>query len=118
MEVDFPDAAAHRSAKIFGNGYNNLPVRVRFKITRTDENNKVTDVSAQWQDRVYLYDMASGKGIYAERGQMLGAFSDELVCHLHKNDYTLGFYENGAAEAPFAGNGMTERCFTFPQRKH
>jgi hypothetical protein len=117
MEVDFPDATAHRSAKIFGNGYNNLPVRVRFKINRTDEHNKVTNVSGEWKDKVYLYDVSSNKGISADGGQMHGAFSDELVCHLHKNNYTLGFYENGAAETQAADDGMIEKVFYVSTKK-
>lgn len=117
MKVDFPDAAAHRSAKIFGNGFNNIPVRVRFKITSTDEHNKTTDVSDKWKDNVYLYDVSSGKGISAEGGQMHGAFSDELVCRLHKNDYTLGFYENGYAEAQVADDGMAEKVFYVSTKK-
>ncbi|SMG61973.1 hypothetical protein [Cedecea sp. NFIX57] len=107
MEVDFPDAVSHRSAKIFGNEKNNLPVRVRFKIIRTDENNNVTD---EWKDKVYLYDTSSKKALSGSVGIHDGT-SNELFCSLSKNDYTLGFYDNGGGETPVSADGTAEKVF-------
>ncbi|WP_085543119.1 hypothetical protein [Cedecea sp. NFIX57] len=99
LEVDFPESS-ERDASIFGNGENNIPVRVRFKFLDKSSNNK--DISESLKKHIYLYDVSVHKGIRYRGCYLWGDSNQDLFAETQKNSNTLGFYGKNHATRPDA----------------
>jgi len=105
LEVDFPESTQLKG-RIFGNGYHNIPVRIRFKILDRANNNK--DVSAQYKDAIHLYDVSANCGI-ADGVTLNGTISADLFADRVASEYTLGLYAAPSVlSASQDTGGMTE----------
>lgn len=100
LEVDFPESS-ERDASIFGNGANNIPIRIRFKFLDKSNNNK--NISESLKANVFLYDISSNKGIGFSH-----ADADFWVLP-EKTPTTLGFYgKNHAAPTDVGASDISE----------
>jgi len=103
--VDFPDTS-ERSGRIFGNTHHNTPVRIRFKIIDTANNDK--DVSEQYKNRIHLYDVSANHAI-ADGSALSGTVSESLIAARGPNAFTLSLYgKSSASSATLASGELTE----------
>ena len=107
LEVDFPESS-ERAGRIFGNAAHNIPVRIRFKIIDTANNDK--DVSEQYKNKIHLYDVSANRSI--PDGTLNDVVSEALVAAGVANEFTLGIYgKPSASPAPQDTGGLAEMTF-------